>query len=253
MCKNAVLYPSSDFFGCKNIKIVLHFFLFLHFDNFVSIFSKKYIYMSDKQKDSKKLAILKAAQEEFVTKGYDGARTMEIAEKAGIGHSLLHYHFKTKKELFKCVVQQKMDLLRQAILVSWTDSGNGLLEKLSEIIGKHFDFVMENADYLRFQFQEMERHPELFEEIKAAVQAGLRQLSSALQEELDRTAAEGSIIQTDAQMLLEDILALNLFFHLAAPTLHKIECQKCDKKYYEKRKMENIALILNRLTPTPNH
>ncbi len=158
----------------------------MHPDNFVSILSKKYVYMSDKQKDSKKIAILKAAQEEFVAKGYDGARTMEIAEKAGIGQSLLHYHFKTKKELFKCVVQQKMDLLRQAILVSWTDSDNGLLEKLSEIIGKHFDFVMENADYLRFQFQEMERHPELFEEIKTAVQAGLRKLSSALQEELDR-------------------------------------------------------------------
>ncbi len=208
--------------------------------------------MSDKQKDSKKLAILKAAQEEFVAKGYDGARTMEIAEKAGIGHSLLHYHFKTKKELFKCVVQQKMDLLQQAILVSWTDSDNGLLEKLSEIIGKHFDFVMENADYLRFQFQEMERHPELFEEIKTAVQAGLRKLSSALQEELDRAAAEGAIIQTDAQMLLEDILALNLFFHLAAPTLHKIECLKCDKEHYEKRKRENILLITHRLTQQPN-
>ena len=53
--------------------------------------------MSDIVKDSKRKAIIEAAEDEFVQKGYDGARILEIAERAGVGHPLLYYHFKTKK------------------------------------------------------------------------------------------------------------------------------------------------------------
>lgn len=209
--------------------------------------------MTDTVKDSKRKAIIEAAEDEFVQKGYDGARILEIAERAGVGHPLLYYHFKTKKELFECVVQQKIGLLRRAVLVSWDDSNDSVTDKLRKIIGDHFDFVKENVDYLRFQFQEMERHPELFEEIKKTAQQEIARISNILQEDLKAAAEAGSINSMDAQTLLEDILALNLFFHLTAPTLYKTECLKNDNDYYEKRKKENISLILNRLIPqAPN-
>jgi AcrR family transcriptional regulator len=209
--------------------------------------------MTDTVKDSKRKAIIEAAEDEFVQKGYDGARILEIAERAGVGHPLLYYHFKTKKELFECVVKQKIGLLQRAVLVSWDDSNGSVTDKLCKIIGDHFEFVKENVDYLRFQFQEMERHPELFEEIKKTAQQEIARISNILQDDLNAAAATGSINSMDAQTLLEDILALNLFFHLTAPTLYKIECLKNDNDYYEKRKKENISLILNRLIPqAPN-
>ena len=207
--------------------------------------------MTDTVKDSKRKAIIEAAEDEFVQKGYDGARILEIAERAGVGHPLLYYHFKTKKELFECVVKQKIGLLQRAVLVSWDDSNGSVTDKLCKIIGDHFEFVKENVDYLRFQFQEMERHPELFEEIKKTAQQEIARISNILQDDLNAAAEAGSINSMDAQTLLEDILALNLFFHLTAPTLHKIACLQNDNDYYEKRKKENIHLILNRLTPKP--
>ena len=176
--------------------------------------------MSDIVKDSKRKAIIEAAEDEFVQKGYDGARILEIAERA-----------------------------ERAVLVSWDDSNGSVTDKLCKIIGDHFDFVKENVDYLRFQFQEMERHPELFEEIKKTAQQEIARISNILQDDLNAEAAAGSINSMDAQTLLEDILALNLFFHLTAPTLYKTECLKNDNDYYEKRKKENISLILNRLIP----
>ena len=97
--------------------------------------------MSDIVKDSKRKAIIEAAEDEFVQKGYDGARILEIAERAGVGHPLLYYHFKTKKELFECVVKQKIGLLQRAVLVSWDDSNGSVTDKLCQIIGDHFDFV----------------------------------------------------------------------------------------------------------------
>jgi AcrR family transcriptional regulator len=204
--------------------------------------------LSDKQKDSKREEILKAAELEFVAKGYDGARTMEIARRAGVGHPLLHYHFKTKGELFKQVVQGKMGLLRKAVVVSWEEANGSFIEKLSKLIGSHFDFVKENANYLRFQFQEMERHPELFIELTTHAGSELQIVALSLQQELDLAAKKGEISPIEAQTLIEDIIALNLFFLTAMPTLKKIEHCRYDNNYLEERKQENIRLILSRLT-----
>ncbi|OBJ10562.1 TetR/AcrR family transcriptional regulator [Mycobacterium sp. 1465703.0] len=44
--------------------------------------------------------ILDAANDEFGRFGYDGARVMRIAERAGVAHQLITYHFGGKKGLF---------------------------------------------------------------------------------------------------------------------------------------------------------
>ena len=36
-------------------------------------------------------AILRAAEREFLAKGFEGARTTSIAEAAGVTHAMLHY------------------------------------------------------------------------------------------------------------------------------------------------------------------
>ena len=58
--------------------------------------------MSIELKDNKKACILRAAEQEFMQKGFDGARMVEIAKRAGVGHPLLHYHFHTKEESAQC-------------------------------------------------------------------------------------------------------------------------------------------------------
>ena len=126
------------------------------------------------QNDNKREEILKAAEKEFVLHGYDGARIVAIAKRACVGHPLLHYHLKTKKELFKFVVFRKIDLLRQSVMMSWDESGKNFLEKLSATIGKHFDFVRGNADYLRFQIREMEYYPEIFTDIQESFHSHCR-------------------------------------------------------------------------------
>jgi AcrR family transcriptional regulator len=208
--------------------------------------------MPESQKDSKKEAIIQAATEEFISKGYDGARMMEIAKRAGVGHPLLHYHFKTKKELFKKVVQSKMGLLQQSVLVPWDNTGGTFLERLSLTISRHFDFVMGNANYLSFQIEEMGRRPELFNEIKEEALIGTKKMTDMLQKELDKASLRGEIAPTDAIVLLEDIIALNLFFLLIMKPVTSIGLINCDKLWLKKRKEENIRLITNRLTKGKN-
>lgn len=45
-------------------------------------------------------SILAAAKSEFAARGYQGARTAHIAEKAGVNKALIHYYFKNKETLY---------------------------------------------------------------------------------------------------------------------------------------------------------
>ena len=55
----------------------------------------------DSAKSDTEQRILQAAEEEFLQKGLEGARTTTIAERAGVTHAMLHYYFRTKGMLFE--------------------------------------------------------------------------------------------------------------------------------------------------------
>ncbi len=54
--------------------------------------------------------ILKAAEEVFAKKGFNGATTAEIARKAGVPKPNLHYYFGTKQQLYDSVIENILDL-----------------------------------------------------------------------------------------------------------------------------------------------
>lgn len=76
-------------------------------------------------------AILDAAEACFSRGGYAGAAMREIAEKAGVSKSLLHYHFQSKEHLFVEVQMRAYERLakRVAAAVAPIESGKerGLL------------------------------------------------------------------------------------------------------------------------------
>ena len=51
--------------------------------------------------------ILKAAEQEFMLKGFDGAKTTSIAHAAGVTHAMLHYYFRTKEQFSSVFLQRK--------------------------------------------------------------------------------------------------------------------------------------------------
>lgn len=64
-------------------------------------------------------AILDAAELVFAEHGYDGASTRAIAERAGVNQALIHYHFRTKEQLFEAAFTgpaQAINAERRALL-----------------------------------------------------------------------------------------------------------------------------------------
>ena len=59
-----------------------------------------------KTKAVRREEILDAAEELFVTKGYEQATTVDIMQKVGIAKGTLYYHFTSKEEILDALIER---------------------------------------------------------------------------------------------------------------------------------------------------
>lgn len=106
--------------------------------------------------------ILKAAEQEFMLKGFDGAKTTSIAHAAGVTHAMLHYYFRTKEQLFERILTEKVQLMSESVLAAFGQPGLPLLERLKDGVTCHFDFIAANPQLPRFIVNEVFSRPERY-------------------------------------------------------------------------------------------
>src|SRR5215813_3871061 len=61
-------------------------------------------------RESNELRLLKAAETVFAERGFRGATTAEIAQRARLPKANLHYYFRTKAELYRAVLANVLEL-----------------------------------------------------------------------------------------------------------------------------------------------
>src|SRR6185503_13508992 len=101
---------------------------------------------------STKGRILAAAEEVFATKGFEGASTREIAAKAGVNISSLHYHWESKETLYYAVFQniynQLIEISRDSVLPA-TARGETPRAVHEASVGRVFDYFAANPNIPR--------------------------------------------------------------------------------------------------------
>lgn len=193
--------------------------------------------------------ILRAAEQEFMLKGFDGAKTASIARAAGVTHAMLHYYFRTKEQLFDRILTDKMSLMGRSVLTAFGDSRLPLLERLKEGISRHFDFLMENPDLPRFVVNEVFSRPERYEVMRESISRLANSLMQGIQCELDALAEQGEIVAIDVRVLMLDIISLNVFPFIAYPVIEPVfgSLAADRQQFFEMRKAENIEVIMCRI------
>ena len=192
---------------------------------------------------------LQAAEEEFLLKGLEGARTTAIAERAGVTHAMLHYYFRTKNMLFERIIEEKMRNAGNIMQAVFVLGDMPLMERVKRGVEQHFDFIAANPNLPRFVIQEIYSHPERHEIMRSQVLTITKDWLCDLQRHIDESAATKATEWIDARMLLLDIVSLNLFAFIGYPFVSLMfDGLVTDKKvFFEKRKAENVELIMRRL------
>ena len=206
--------------------------------------------MDNQERQSKEQQILAAAEQEFLTKGYDGARTTSIAQAAGVTHAMLHYYFRTKEQLFERIVDEKFETMSHSMFAIMGDPSLPIVERIKGGIEAHFDFIAANPLLPRFVINEIISRPERYKLLYKRVSAVIDNVYCGLQFEIDRSAERGEIERVDVKMLLISILSLNIFTFLAYPFMEPLmgELMADREGFLAVRKAENIETILRRIT-----
>jgi AcrR family transcriptional regulator len=156
--------------------------------------------------------ILEVAAELFTSRGYDATSLREIAERLGITKAALYYHFRSKHEIMRALVEPMGDVIRELLerLEAARDVA-GWAEVLSWMVGMIFDYIeffrlvernRSSMQELHETFHEVADHIELHERVAAAAHAA----ASSVEEEIRMFAALGAVSAFDdwAPKLLSD-------------------------------------------------
>jgi TetR/AcrR family transcriptional regulator len=195
--------------------------------------------------------ILEAAVQEFMTKGYAGARTTAMAEAAGVTHAMLHYYFRTKDKLLDRIIESKIGTLRDIMLASLGDPTIPLFDKIKSTIENHQDFIAANPELPRFMINEVLNRPDRMPKVIERLKHHTPLVVQSLQRQIDEYADRGLCRRVDAGMLMLDIVSLNIFPFSAKPMVNALlgGMMENSQAFVEARKIENVETIMKKLQP----
>lgn len=109
--------------------------------------------------EATRVAILDAAEQVFLAKGFAEASTAEIARRAGITKSLIHHHFRSKEGLWEEVKVRRFSAYAERQM-SMLQEDRHDAELLRESMRTYFHFLQRNPQIVRMMaWMFLERDP----------------------------------------------------------------------------------------------
>ena len=194
--------------------------------------------------------ILKAAENEFFTKGFAGARTTVIAENAGVTHAMLHYYFRTKEQLFNTVLKRNIEKMYKVMFSVFVEDDRPFSERLAEGVGRHFDALAENPLLPRFILNEILPNTEKYFSDEHGLVANVSVIYANVQKAIDEEAAAGRIERIDARRLFFSSVALNVVPFVSFEIYSRRTGESDRDSFLAERREENIETMRRRILKT---
>ena len=155
--------------------------------------------------EKKRQNIIEAAIEEFRQQGFLGAKTTQIAKRAGVSSRTLYKHFESKEELFRAISQIMIE--RNSIMAPVPyDPTRDLKEQLVEALNRYVEVITEpvaiglNRMVISELLRDLERSRAFFTEFETHDYPVTQLLSQAME--------AGAIRHADVTMAANQLLGL---------------------------------------------
>lgn len=179
------------------------------------------------EKTTSRGRIIAAAKSHFAAHGYEGASTRKIAEEVGVAQSLLLYHFATKDDLWKSV----MDFMfaeYEVVLQSVLDTENaGAEDQLKAIIVTFVDHCRKDPDLHRVMVTEGRSSTDrLAWLIENHVRRGYDRAINLIKQ----GQKEGKVRGGDPRLVYYSIIAIAGTIYSLEPEMHLLDSNKTRPK-----------------------
>lgn len=155
-----------------------------------------------------KRRLLDAAEAEFASKGYAGARLREVAQNAGVQQALIHHYFEDKDGLYRAVLERALE---QTTADSWAILGQ--VADIEDLLTSYVDllvrFHVAHANLLAMLRMEALSGSQVVVEV---VQQRTRPLFEAAEKLIERFQKEGKVRgDIPASEMIIAVLALSFY------------------------------------------
>jgi len=197
------------------------------------------------EKENTEEKILEAAKEVFIEKGNDGTRMQEIADKAGINKSLLHYYYRSKEKLFGAVFKFAFTHFAPNIINIITDNNDDFFTLIRKFVSLYIDIVMKNPFIPMFILGEVNKKgPSTFVNVIKSAGINPQAFRDRIQKEID----SGNIKPIDPNQLLINTIGMCIFPIIGRPIIQVVlfDDNKLEYiKFLESRKKEVAEFVIN--------
>jgi TetR/AcrR family transcriptional regulator len=164
-------------------------------------------------------AILRAALEEFSHEGDSGARTDEIARRAGVNKALIYYYFKDKEGLYAAALEQVFSGLHERVMAILNRTDLPPRQKLLEYVQSHFDYIASQPVYPRLVQREFMRSAG--RTLSPVANRILEHYGKPLYQKLEDLVRDGirtgDFRRVDPVQTLTSILGIIVFYFISIP------------------------------------
>lgn len=149
-----------------------------------------------RERELRRRAILEAAKEVFLEKGFESARMEDIAERCELGKGTLYFYFRSKEELYLALLQEGVNELFERIENKLEEEGE--VEEVLRKVGEEFwNFYEDNKAFFRLFVFGRRRVSFIPEEVRRSnVNRGIRYLQR-FSELLKKGIEKGSFREDD--------------------------------------------------------
>jgi AcrR family transcriptional regulator len=187
--------------------------------------------------------ILRAALEVFAEHGFDGARTRDIAERAGANLGLLTYYFEGKEKLWRAAVARAFEELAEHLAaVATPQPGDDERRELERLLRGFVAFVAERPEFMRLMNDEGKRDgPRL----RWLVDHHVGPMGEALRQRIERAQASGIVPRLPVVSLYYLALgAAGLVFSQAPECIRATGVDPADPAFARTHADALVALLL---------
>lgn len=165
-------------------------------------------------------AILAAARNIFLQKGFSGARMQEIADKAGINKALLHYYFRNKQQLFDTILLNNLEVIAPTFIETLSGKG-AVVEKFGRLVDSYIDVILDHPDIPLFIMTELSRkRHSAINYLKLRMEKN--KALTTFMEEIRAEQASGKLHRVPPGQMILSVLSLLIFPFIARPIFQHI-------------------------------
>jgi AcrR family transcriptional regulator len=193
--------------------------------------------------------ILEAAEAEFLEKGYGSTKTVAIARRAGISHSMLHYYFRTKEQLFQKIFKEKVHTLTQ-MFGGIFEKDRPFTETIRLVVETQFNFIAQNPQLPQFIISELLLNGDNRDWAIKTLFPQLYPTYCTLEKMLNEEIAKGAVRAVSIRNLILNIVSINAFGFVTLPVFKEafqLKTGETLENFLNERRENNVQLILNDL------